>query len=207
VGKSLKRDDKILALLERVREGDELAFEQLNEKYRTVVESATASAVRSMERSGSSAGAESAEDLKQEASLALYRAAKSYDPEGDGKAVTFGLYAKICVKNALISELRRLGAAKRRADRAARRMESNIEKASRDNTLSVVSRMRLESLTKESRRVLSGYEQNVLSEYMSGKTVAEISDELNKSQKSVNNALYRIRTKLRNLAQEPDAKF
>lgn len=200
-------DEKTLALLARVKEGDELAFERLNEKYRTVVESATASALRSMEKAEGTALPGLSDDLKQEAILALYRAAMSYDPDGDGKEVTFGLYAKICVRNALISELRRMGAAKRRADRAARRIADSRERVSRDNTLGVESRMRLEMVMRESRRILSEYEQKVLSEYVSGKTIAEISDELNKSLKSVNNALYRIRTKLRSLAQEPDAKF
>ena len=203
----MKTDDKTLALLARVKDGDGLAFEQLNEKYSAVTNAASASALRYLERTHIPVGIDSADDLKQEAIIALYRAAMSYDPEGDGRAVTFGLYAKICIKNALISELRRRGAAKRRSDRVARRMQNRSEKASRDNTAVVESRLRLEALAKESRRVLSRYEQNVLSEYMSGKTVAEISDELNKSQKSVNNALYRIRTKLRSLAKEPDAKF
>ena len=100
-----------------------------------------------------------------------------------------------------------MSAAKRRAERAVRRLADDREKASRDNTLGAESRIRLEALLEESRRVLSAYERNVLSEYVSGKTVPEISDELNKSQKSVNNALYRIRTKLRSLAGEPDTKF
>lgn len=203
----MKTDDKTLALLARIREGDELAFEQLNEKYRTVTRSASLHVAKSMERSGGGVAEEFSEDLMQEATLALYRAAMSYDPDGDGKTVTFGLYAKICVKNALISELRRMSAAKRRAERAVRRLADDREKASRDNTLGAESRIRLEALLEESRRVLSAYERNVLSEYVSGKTVPEISDELNKSQKSVNNALYRIRTKLRSLAGEPDTKF
>ena len=203
----LKTDKKTVELLNRVKNGDGLAFEELNEKYRTVVEAASISALRSMERGGLAIGSEALDDLKQESSLALYRAAMSYDIEGDGKAVTFGLYAKICVRNALISELRRMGAAKRRADRAARRLAGERERSVRDNALGVESRIRLEAMLKESRQVLSDYEQNVLSEYINGRSVPEISEELKKSQKSVNNALYRIRTKLRNLAQEPDAKF
>lgn len=208
VEKSLSTDTKTLELISLVKKGDGLAFDEINKKYRTVIESASASVLRSMERAGVSVGAETLDDLKQEARLALYRAAMKYDPDGNGKEVTFGLYAKICVRNALVSELRRMSAEKRRADRAAAKLNAEDgERPSRDNTLSIFAHMRLEAVVEESRRVLSRYEQRVLNEYISGKSVPEISEELNKPQKSVNNALYRIRVKLRSLAGTPDAKF
>lgn len=204
----MSTDSKTLELISRLKNGDAFAFEEINEKYRTVIESTSASVLRSMERAGISVGAETLDDLRQEARLALYRAALSYDPDGDGKAVTFGLYAKICARNALLSMLRRMSAEKRRADRAAARtVAEQGDNPSRNNTLNVLSHMRLEAVIEASSRVLSRYEQRVLSEYISGRSVPEISEELNKPQKSVNNALYRIRVKLRSLASEPDAKF
>jgi len=208
VEKSLSTDTKTLELISRLQKGDGLAFEEINEKYRTVIESASVSVLRSVERAGISVGAETLDDLRQEARLALYRAATRYDPDGDGKKVTFGLYAKICVRNALVSELRRMNAEKRRADRAAAKLVSDGgERPSSDNTLGLFSQMKLEAVMEDSRRVLSRYEQRVLNEYISGSTIPEIAEELNKPQKSVNNALYRIRVKLRSLADAPDAKF
>ena len=44
------------------------------------------------------------EDLKQEAAIALYKAALGFDL-GQTK-VTFGLYAKICIRNRLVSAIR-----------------------------------------------------------------------------------------------------
>jgi len=49
------------------------------------------------------------EELRQDAAMVLYRAACTYIPDEGGKGgdVSFGLYAKICIRNAMISLLRR----------------------------------------------------------------------------------------------------
>ena len=91
-------DYNVSDLIKKVKNGDDVAFEMLAEVYAPVVEKIAGSVLRTVERQSLSAGGEIGEDLRQEARLALYRAAMSYDPEGDGQSVTFGLYAKICVK-------------------------------------------------------------------------------------------------------------
>lgn len=58
------------------------------------------------------------EDLRQCAALALFKAAQTYD---EGKEVSFGLYAKICVNNALISTLRKYKTEQKRQRRAKER--------------------------------------------------------------------------------------
>ena len=96
-----------LELLRLVREGREDAFDTLAREYRKLIESTARRAVRSVAESGFPEGELTLDDLRQEARLAFYRAAMSYDADGVGKEVTFGLYAKVCMRNAMISELRR----------------------------------------------------------------------------------------------------
>ena len=148
-----------------------------------------------MKSSGLDVSPDDIEDMKQEARLALYRAALKYDPEGDGKEVTFGLYAKICVRNALTSQIRRMKAKKRRAERLARKELTEV--ADVNETVVAALSTTVEELIRGRGETLSGYEKTVLCAYAEGKKIPEIADELGKSVKSVNNALYRIRVKLK----------
>ena len=112
-------------LTELLRRGEESAFNALADRYKPMTENAVKRFAPSFsEMDGESVWGE--DDLRQCAALALYRAAMTYDPQIRGKDVRFGLYAKICVNNALISELRRAKSAVRRK---RRRLEQ--EKAER----------------------------------------------------------------------------
>ncbi len=192
----MSTDEKILKLIKGTQEGDNLSFELLAEKYNSVVVSSSLSIAKSLEGAGLDASSEVIEDLQQEARLALYKAAMKYDAQGLGESVTFGLYAKICIKNCLISELRRRKAKKRREIRLAEAALRNEEK---EVARAVLSKVELEAVLKDSRELLSRYELAVLMEYAEGNSVPEISEKFGKPQKSVNNALYRIRVKLRSL--------
>lgn len=194
----METDEKTLELLSSVLNGDEGAFGQLAEKYKAVVEASAVSVIRSMERKGLLVTSDTSEDMKQEARLALYRAALSYEPEGDGKNVTFGLYAKICIRNAMVSQLRRMSAEKRRADRVYKRSADGLNGGKTDDSSDIVPRIMIEQLLEKNADILSPYELKVLRLYLSGRKINEISEELGKMQKSVNNALYRIRVKLKN---------
>lgn len=193
----LSKDKEVVELIKKVKMGDNFAFEELACKYSAIVDTSAASVLRSIEKNSLPVNRETAEDLRQDARLALYRAALTYDPEGDGKSVTFGLYAKICVRNALVSVMRRMGAAKRRADRLVNKAPSYAEGTEADNASAVLDRLRVEELLRGGLGKLSAYERRVLLCYAEGKTPSDIADELGKSAKSVSNALYRIRVKLK----------
>ena len=75
------------------------AFPALLDEYRALIGAAVT-------RYGADLQATDREDLRQSALLAFYRAALNYDVAQS--EVEFGLFAKICVENALISHLRRL---------------------------------------------------------------------------------------------------
>ena len=192
----MSTDKKTLELLTRIKSGDEIAFHELTETYASLIESVAQSTAEYLGRTGIASPDGAVDDLRQEARLALYRASLRYDVDGMGEKVTFGLFAKICMRNALTSEYRRLSAKKRRSDRL-RRASLDEVRAVTDDVSDTAMRLALEGILKSGGSELSRYEEKVLREYAEGKKIPAIAEELGRSIRSVNNALYRIRVKLK----------
>jgi len=193
--------DEILALLEAIRQGDETAFPRLAEQYHNLTESAVAR-FRSSFEPIDGAGAYGIDDLRQDAALALYRAAVTYEANqaGKGKAVSFGLYAKICIQNALVSVLRKYNSARKKAERSRENSGKAypVNKGS-DPLEKLVFAESAKKLNKQIARVLSPYEKEIFDSYIADKSVREIAERLGKDEKSVSNALYRVKVKVKGL--------
>ena len=125
------------------------------------------------------------EDLVQEGSIGLYLACVSFDPD---KGVPFDAFAKTCIRNRMISAYRSL---KRDGD-----TDELTDSVAADMT-DVVSGFDSKSFFVKLREKLSELENDVLDEYLSEKSYSEIADKLNVSEKAVNNAVQRIRKKIR----------
>ena len=98
-------DPALRDLLLQARAGSREAYLTLCAKYRPLLESSVA-------RFGASEMTlQEREDMREEAERVFLCAISSYDTEQD--AVDFGLYAKICLRNGLISEWRHLSARRR----------------------------------------------------------------------------------------------
>ena len=141
------------------------------------------------------------EDLRQEALLAFYRAAMTYDLSKEG--VSFGLYAQICMTNRLVSCVRRM---KRRAEEETLPLDGDAVDAGDDSDPSalIAERERLHGVYEVIRRVLSPFEETVWQHYVEGRSAREIAARLGKSEKTVTNAVGRIRRKLRAARNEFD---
>ncbi len=181
-------------LLSRIRNGDESAFDILAEDYRALIEGA-------VKRFSVSFGGEygidpvyESDDLRQYAALALYKAAKTYDPDV-GKNVSFGLYAKICVNNAMISVLRKFKSEQKRKLRAREKTEKPVL----DPLMQLISVEDESNLITRISSTLSGLEKEVFDLYIVGKSAGEIAERLNREEKSVSNALYRMKVKIKGL--------
>ena len=172
-----------------VQSGDAESFEGLKRRYAPLIMNAVSSF---------SASDISRDDLEKEAESALLKAAVRYDTSQS--KVAFGLYAKICIRNALISLLRK---EQTKARRQARAGLAENEKKTKNGRFSYVSEGRDTGRTVERiSGVLSSYEKLVFGEYMSGKSIGEIAETVGRSAKSVSNAMYRIKEKVK--AQEPE---
>ena len=176
--------EKILS----VREGNQEAFADLLAQYEPLVESIASRFC------DSESSAVPRDDLRQEATVVFYQSILTYDLEQTD--VEFGLYAKICMTNALVSLLRRVH--KRRTEplfesKTDLLFAHDVEDPS-DN---ILEQERLNALYSVIRNTLSDFEYLVWQYYMSGRSAAEIGALLGRDEKSISNAVYRIRKKLR----------
>ena len=176
-------EENLLKLINGVKEGKDPSFSELCEAFSPLMRSQVTRMF----------GARSSEydDRLQDAAMALYSAALSYDLSQS--EVTFGLYAKICIRNSLVSIKRK---EKKNAKKAA--SFAIAEKKTASDAEREASREKLEE-NEEMLSQLSSYERMVLLLYLNGHSYREIGSALNKSEKSVENALYRTRSKLKKL--------
>lgn len=164
-----------------VKNGDDPAFASLCEDYGALIESMTQSFFESCPDVDK-------DDLRQEARMALYRAAMKY--RLDQNEVTFGLYAKICIRNRLISVRRKYTTqSKLKSKRNTQELQVVAETSSSYNRRTV--------LSEEVISLLSPFEQKVFALYATKCSYSEIARELSRSVKSIDNAIYRIKSKLR----------
>jgi RNA polymerase sigma factor (sigma-70 family) len=176
-------------LIGRARSGDQAAFEALLNQYTPLIESLTG------QFAGEFATAEDREDLRQEALVGFYKAMMRFDV--DQKAVQFGLYAKECIRNGLISYLRRL----KRHEHVVLLDDGELIEETRvaddDPAQMLADEEAYLALSRRIREVLSRYENRIWWLYLSGQTARQIASMLQTDEKSVSNAIYRIRRKLR----------
>ena len=178
--------EELMPLLLRVRKGDDEAFSLLAQYYVGMTEGL----VRAFTDAAHEADGG---ELAQEARLALYRAACNYE---NSPAVTFGLYARICVRNALISYRRRRAIP---AGVSLCSIDSLLLPDEREPVGSLVEAERLAELTEAIGKILSAYEMRVLALLIEGEKNAKIARMVGKSEKSVANAVFRIQSKLRKM--------
>ncbi len=131
------------------------------------------------------------EDLIQEGLLGLLSAVQTYTAE---KNVTFCTYAYACMRNRMISALRRRGV---EAESLNHEDElSELEAVDADPVSVVVRQEEAEQLAKRLRERLTALEYRVLMTHLNGFSYREIASRLEISEKAVDNALQRVRRKM-----------
>jgi len=136
---------------------------------------------------------EDREDLKQELLIIFCNAVMKYDLLQN--EVEFGLYAKICMERGLVSQAR---AAKRRSKIEPIPVGNEIVIGDiEDPSVKIIEAERIRDMWKLINENLSEYENKVWDLHLSGLGSADIAQEMNRDIKSIDNALFRIRAKLR----------
>lgn len=189
IKKSPETESALLALICAAQGGDQDAFETLLDRYAPLIDSM----VQSHLPHGASS-VQDREDFRQEAILAFYRALMRYETAQN--EVQFGLFAKLCIKNALYSHLRKLKNQKQTLLLEDEAVMSEVCPES-DPASRLLEQEAYTELSRLIHDVLSEYENQIWWLYLSGRTAKEIADRLGKDEKSVQNAVYRIRKKLR----------
>ena len=160
-------------------EHNDAKYAAILEQYRPLLLSAT----ESFFARGAEYGLER-EEIGQEAQIALYNALRTYNEEQEG--VTFGLYAKICIRNRLVSLLRKAKKASR-SDKAA----TVPVPSERENIKARLDQLRADIVDK-----LTDIEKAALDGYLAGLTYKEIADRHGCSAKTIDNALWRVKKKV-----------
>jgi RNA polymerase sporulation-specific sigma factor len=188
---------EVKELILRVRSNDQDAFAQLIEQYRPLIESSVY--LFSSDPSFSLYK----DDLLQEASVGFYNSILAYDLEQTG--VEFGLFAKICIRNALVSQLRAL----KKCSTASMEDIAEIPTTTidtEDPLVRILEQERLKSLYTVIRKNLSDLEYKIWQMHTAGWSASDMALALKTNEKSVNNAVYRVRKKLRALLRQSSDK-
>lgn len=186
-------DDIVRNLILQVRKADQEAFEELLELYEPLISSFAT------RFSNNGVSSQDVEDFRQELTVAFYNSTLSYDLSQTD--VSFGLYAKICMNNFLITQLRVLKK-RRNAEALSLDRETWIlgeMEAGEDPSNEIIRREEMRELNKKIKAVLSEFENKVWKYYVSGCSSREIAEALGKTEKSIDNAVFRIRQKLKGL--------
>ena len=190
--------EKLLLLIKSAQNGDQNAFGVLKDKYKPLIDSC------SYKHINSDMPTQDAEDLHQEALVNFCNAVCSYDCGND--SVEFGLYAKICISNGLVSYMRSY--ARRQRNRTlSLDVDTHVGESSTRDTdplQALIDKENEAELVREIKKHLSEYENRVWWLYVSGMSVADIVEAVGATDaKSVSNAIYRIRRKLGARVRKP----
>ncbi len=183
-----KSKNELRKLISAVRGGDQAAFVELLDQYKPLIDSSVS------KFASDETFVLYRDDLRQEASVVFYNSILAYDLEQT--EVEFGLYAKICIYNALVSQLRSLK--KKEAEPIDQIPDSLLAvDVTDDPAARILEQERIKAIYSVIRSTLSDFEYKVWQLYVSGRSAANIANQLGIEQKSVANAVYRIRKKLR----------
>lgn len=194
-------EDEIIALAQT---GNGTVIEYILDKYRNFV--------RAKSRAYFLIGADR-EDIIQEGMIGLYKAIRDYKTDSGSNFRTF---ADLCITRQIITAIKTATRQKHIPLNSYISLNKPIYDDERENALldSVAEENRLDPeeimISRERFRVieekivtsLSKYESDVLRRYLDGKSYVDIAHELGKSEKSIDNALQRIKKKIEKLVKD-----
>ena len=188
-------------LIDRLRDGEDSITEYLMNKYKNLV--------RSKAKSMYILGADS-EDLIQEGMIGLFKALRDYDSGRDASFLTF---ADLCVSRQMYTAVQASRRLKHIPLNTYISLYGNVgtnregEQEKLENVLTaradqspeevVIDRENVVQLEKAIEQELSSFEKQVLDLYLTGMGYQQIAKVLGKDDKSTDNALQRIKAKLK----------
>lgn len=170
--------------------GDDSAFEALANSYKRVLE---------LHIKHFSPHPSLYDDLFQEGLIGLMKAVRSYD----GKSSSFATFASLCVKNSIISGIRKYSGQTQRTVNIDNSLSEEETSPSAEEVL--LDSVRVQMLYDKVAEALSPYEKTVFDMYLSDMSNESIAFVTGKSVKSTSNALFRIRQKLKQIIGNPEA--
>jgi len=195
-------DEEVVRLAQR--DGDGAALEYLLNKYKNFV--------RTKARSYFLIGADH-EDIVQEGMIGLYKAIRDFKED---RLSSFRAFAELCITRQIITAIKTATRQKHIPLNSYISLNRPIYEEDSDRTLldvitedvpsnpeeMLIDREDLSVIEGRIGQMLSDLEKEVLIRYIEGKSYVEISEEMNRHVKSVDNALQRIKRKLQKYLDE-----
>ncbi|MCL2169548.1 MAG: sigma-70 family RNA polymerase sigma factor [Defluviitaleaceae bacterium] len=139
------------------------------------------------------------EDLVQEGMIGLYKAIKQFDPK---RNASFAGFATVCIKNQMLDAIKIAARPKHSPlnsyvpiDGENPEIAGIADYGQEPDTL-LINREEIENLRQIAQSLLSKLEYQILSYYLEGMSYSEIASVTERTVKSVENALLRIRRKV-----------
>jgi RNA polymerase sporulation-specific sigma factor len=181
-----------------VHKGDSEALDYLIQKYRNFV--------RAKARTYFLIGADR-EDIVQEGMIGLYKAIRDF--RGD-KLSSFKAFAELCITRQIITAIKTATRQKHIPLNSYVSLDKPIYDEESDRTLMdvisgtkvsdpeelIINQEEFDDIEIKMAELLSDLERKVLALYLDGQSYQEISEELNRHVKSIDNALQRVKRKL-----------
>lgn len=185
-------------IIDLSKNGDKYAIDYIIDKYKNLV--------RSRARTYFLIGADK-EDIVQEGMIGLYKAARDFKRE---KHSSFKAFAELCVTRQIITAIKSATRQKHIPLNSYISLNKPFFGEENEQTLLntigqkkntnpediVISKEHFSSLEEKMFKILSKFERKVLSLYLDGNGYTEIAKQLDKSEKSIDNALQRIKRKV-----------
>lgn len=183
-------------LIERLRSGETQIMEYILDKYKPLV--------RKKANAMYLIGGET-DDLIQEGMIGLFKAIRDYDA---GREASFFHFAELCISRQLYNAVEASNRKKHAPLNSYVSFYAGSEEEGQSllDSLSsgeignpedmIISQENAKQFWKQLRERLSGMEQQVLDEYLSGLNYKQIAQRMGKSPKAIDNALQRIKGKI-----------
>lgn len=185
-------------IVEQVHAGSSEALEYLINKYKNFV--------RAKARSYFLIGADR-EDIVQEGMIGLYKAIRDFKED---KLSSFKAFAELCITRQIITAIKTATRQKHIPLNSYVSLDKPIYDEESDRTLLdvisgtkaldpeelIINQEEFDDIELKMAEILSDLERKVLSLYLDGRTYQEISEDLNRHVKSIDNALQRVKRKL-----------
>jgi RNA polymerase sporulation-specific sigma factor len=171
-------------LIDSAKQGNARAFELLAAKYQRLLEWY----VRQLNLPVSEK-----DDFIQEGLIGLLKAVRTYD----NKSSSFLTYASLCIKSSIISAVRKYNKSFGTLVSYDDISDDTIPDVTGSPESNFIDRESIGILYNKVFSVLSGYELSVFEMYLSGMSYDGMAAKLNREPKSVGNAVYRIKKKLK----------
>ncbi|WP_352400892.1 RNA polymerase sporulation sigma factor SigH [Anaerotignum sp.] len=195
------KDEELVSL---AQQGDTQAEEYLMDKFKPLV--------KARSRAYFLIGADS-EDIIQEGMIGLYKAVRDYNRE---KNASFGGFAELCVNRQMITAIKAATRHKHQPLNSYISLNKPVFDDDSEQTYIdllqdgellnpealFIGQENKNFIQMQMVKSLSGFETRVLSLYLQGRSYFEIAKSLQKTEKSIDNALQRVKKKLERFLEE-----